>query len=387
MAELKPGVEIQIMHVSVNAAASRFSVRSLVPRFTLVRAHAAVLTVLMALQVFAFANSNTFTNPVAANGADPWVIQHEGSYFYCRSRGNGIWVAKSDRLVDIGRAQAVRVWTPEPNKPWSRELWAPELHYLRGKWYIYVAADDGDNANHRMYVLEGTSQNPQDPFVLRGQLAATTDRWAIDGTVLEMPDGRLYFIWSGWEGTNNVAQDLYIAPMSDPLTVSGERVRISRPEYDWEKRGRPLVNEGPQVLWNGTNLFVIYSASGSWADDYCLGQLRWTGGDVMKPSSWIKTATPVFAGTDKVVSPGHASFVKSRDGMEDWIVYHTAKFRGAGWNRQVQMQKFTWKPDGSPDFSAPVATGVPLRLPSGDELVEPLKIPERRRERELVPAN
>jgi GH43 family beta-xylosidase len=163
-----------------------------------------------------------------------------------------------------------------------------------------------------------------------------------------------------------VAQHLYIAPMSDPMTISGKRVLISSPEHDWEKQGRPLVNEGPETLWNGDKLFIIYSASGSWGDDYCLGQLTWTGGDVLDPKSWMKKPEPVFSGTEKVISPGHASFVKSRDGTEDWIVYHVAKHRGAGWNRQVHIQRFSWNEDGSPNFGEPVAAGVPIPLPVGD---------------------
>ena len=318
--------------------------------------------------------TNTFVNPVASTGADPWVIQRDGQYFYCLSRGGtAIWVSKAERLVDIGQSEPVRVWSPPAGTAWSKQLWAPELHYLRGKWFIYVAADDGNNANHRMYVLEGTSQDPLAPFVFRGKIAATTDRWAIDGTVLKLPDDRLYFVWSGWEGMEDVAQNLYIAAMSDPLTISGERVCISRPEHDWEKHGRPLVNEGPETLWHGDKLFIIYSASGSWGDNYCVGQLTWTGGDVLDPKSWVKKASPVFSGSDQVISPGHASFVKSRDGSEDWIVYHTAKHRGAGWKRQVQIQQFNWNPDGSPDFGRPVAGGVPCLMPGGDLTTERTK--------------
>ncbi len=295
------------------------------------------------------------------------MTQRDGHYYYCQSRGgSGVWVAQTDRLVDLGQSNFVRVWSPPAGTNWSKQLWAPELHYLRGKWYVYVAADDGDNAHHRMYVLEGTSQDPQAPFVFRGQLAATTDRWAIDGTVLKMPDDKLYFIWSGWAGAENVAQNLYVAPMGDPLTISGERICISRPELDWELRGRPLVNEGPEALWHDGRLFIIYSASGSWGDDYCLGQLAWTGGEVLDPKSWVKKPTAVFAGTGQVISPGHASFVKSRDDTEDWMVYHTAKRRGAGWNRQVQIQRYFWNRDGSPNFGAPVAAGVKLPLPGGE---------------------
>jgi GH43 family beta-xylosidase len=311
-------------------------------------------------------DSPKITNPVVASGADPWVIGKDAYYYLCQSRRGSIWVNRSTRLQDIGQDNRKRVWTPQKNTPYSKELWAPELHNVNGTWYIYVAADDGHNHNHRMIVLEGTSDDPQGPFKFKGKIAAPANRWAIDGTVLQMPDARLYFIWSGWEGFENVAQHLYIAPMSNPWTISGERVKISSPELDWELNGKPLINEGPQILWNGDKLFVIYSASGSWTDDYCLGQLAWTGGDPLDPAAWKKKPTAVFSRTEDVFGPGHCSFAKSRDNSEDWIVYHSAKHSGAGWNRRVNMQRFTWHPDGSPNFGRPVSAGVPMPEPSGD---------------------
>lgn len=309
--------------------------------------------------------SETFTNPVIRSGADPWVIRRDGMYYYCRSWDGSLWVAGSERLSGFGKAPRARVWTPPNGTVYSEDLWAPELHYLWGKWYIYVAADDGENHNHRMYVLEGTTQDPRDPFVLLGRVAAATDRWAIDATVLEMPDERKYLVWSGWEGFENVAQNLYIAELSDPLTIRGDRVCLSRPEWPWELNGEPLINEGPEALWHEGKLYLIYSASGSWTDDYCLGQLTWTGGEVLNPSSWVKRAEAVFARTDRVFGPGHCSFARSRDGREDWIIYHAAKSSGAGWDRNVRMQPFSWDAVG-PRFGAPIPTGVALPLPSGD---------------------
>ncbi len=307
---------------------------------------------------------NNYTNPIVRSGADPWVIQHGGAYYFCQSSGRNVRIAKANRIQDIGKGPWVTVWTPTPGTATSSEIWAPELHYLRGNWYVYVAADDGENAHHRMYVLKGTSRDPQGQFEMVGKIAAPTDRWAIDGTVLEMPGDRLYFIWSGWEGMENVVQNIYIAPMSDPVTISGERMLISKPEYDWELHGRPLINEGPEVLRRGTNVFIIYSASGSWSDDYCLGQLSWTGSDVLNPNSWVKKKTAVFSRTANVFGPGHCSFVKSPDGTEDWIVFHSAKKSGSGWNRQVSMQKFGWDSTGAPDFGIPVGSGIPLGFPS-----------------------
>jgi GH43 family beta-xylosidase len=130
--------------------------------------------------------------------------------------------------------------------------------------------------------------------------------------------------------------------------------------------GRPLINEGPEILRNAKGkVFLVYSASGSWTDDYCLGQLALNGLDPMKPSSWAKKAKPVFARTSEVIGPGHCSFVKSPDGKEDWIVYHAARTKGGGWDRDVRAQAFGWTADGSPDFGTPVAPGVALAEPSG----------------------
>jgi GH43 family beta-xylosidase len=306
----------------------------------------------------------TFTNPILDRGADPWVVLHEGRYVLCQAEGGAIVIRTAARLTDLGREPGTVVWRPPPGQPYSCELWAPECHLLRGRWFVYVAADDGRNERHRMYVLEGSGPDPRRPFAFRTKLDLRPDRWAIDGTVLALPDGRLYFLWSGWEGTRNGAQNLYVAPMRDPWTIAGPRVLLSRPELPWERRVRPWVNEGPQALWNGDQLFVVYSASGSWTDDYCLGLLRFHGGDVLDPRAWTKDPAPVFARTDRVFGPGHASFTRSPDGREDWIVYHAARARGAGWDRQIHAQPFGWDAGGSPRFGAPVDPGSPLALPA-----------------------
>ena len=148
--------------------------------------------------------------------------------------------------------------------------------------------------------------------------------------------------------------------MSNPWSLSGDRMCISTPEYEWEKVGTPYVNEAPQVLRKDGRLYIIYSASGSWTDDYCLGQITYAGGNLLNKESWVKKNTPVFSKTKDVFGPGHACFVKSPDGTEDWIVYHAAKHKGAGWNRNIRAQRFTWNADGSPNFGVPIPAGVPI---------------------------
>lgn len=299
--------------------------------------------------------------------ADPWILLHKGFYYYCFSKGgNSLWVAKASRLCDIAAAEPVCVYKAPEGTPYSKDYWAPELHYLEGLWVIYVAADDGQNAQHRMYAL--TADQPQGSFRMVGKVSSPDDHWAIDGTAFSFRD-RLYFVWSGWEGNVDVSQQLYIAPMADPFTICGERICLSRPEHVWETQGHPLVNEGPEALIKNGVLHLVYSASGSWTDDYCLGLLTLMEDDPLQPSHWQKSENPVFSKKESAYGPGHCSFTTNPSGTEDWIVYHANEISGSGWNgRSVRAQQFTWQ-DNTPVFGTPVPVGTTLFMDDGEGLI------------------
>ena len=296
----------------------------------------------------------TVQNPVDSTGNDPWVVSHEGKYYYCWSGGQGgtggVRVARIQSLDKIRTSNYSQVYVAPPNTMYSHEYWAPELHYIQGEWYIYVAADDGKNENHRMYVLKGTSQDPTDPFEMVGQITDPTNKWAIDGTVVTIKD-ELYFVWSGWEGDTNVAQNLYIAHMSNPWTIDSERTLISEPYHAWERVGDPKVNEGPTALYHDDDVFIAYSASGSWTDQYCIGYLTLVGDDPLDAASWKKHALPGFRQKPGVAyGPGHCSFTTAIDGSI-WMIYHANLESGTSWGgRSCWIAPVTFKADGTPVF-------------------------------------
>jgi len=123
------------------------------------------------------------------------------------------------------------------------------------------------------------------------------------------------------------------------------------------------VNEGPTPLISGNTVNIIYSASGSWTNDYCLGRITCTNGDLMSKASWNKPNTAAFSRFGNVYGPGHASFVKSPDGIQSWIVYHSANSDGSGWDRRVMTQQFSWDGD-IPYFGYPIEKGIPIPSPS-----------------------
>lgn len=319
-----------------------------------------------------------FSNPLLPSGADPFSFHHDGYYYYTHTLQNRLVLWKTKSLADLANAEKKVIWEAPANTMYSSNIWAPEFHLIDGSWYAYFAADDGQNKNHRIYALQ---HKGEDPFVgdweFKGKVAAWPDRWAIDGNVFHFKE-KLYMIWSGWPGEVNGQQNIYIAEMENPWTIKGKRVLLSEPQYAWEKQGDldddnnpPLVkvNEGPQYLENNNGqIFIVFSASGCWTDNYSLGLMSFEGEDILDPSSWKKHPEPLFkmSKENSVYAPGHNSFFKSPDGTEDWILYHANSNPGEGCSthRSPRMQKISWNEDGTPNLGVPVSESEQLQIPS-----------------------
>ena len=322
-----------------------------------------------------------FANPIG-EGADPSVVLDDSRYLLCQSDGDGIAIWVSDRLTDKGIKHVV--WRAPETGPVSEQIWAPELVELNDRWYIYFAASEGENRNHRTYVLASTSSDPLGDYTLHGPLytgeqfeTKRNNLWAIDMTVLQH-EGSLYAIWSGWTTATSDLQRLYIAPMNSPIEIGGPRTQISRSDdYLWEqveetKETRGL-NEAPQVLKHNDRTFVVYSAAASWLPTYKLGLLELIGENPLNPAAWKKYPEPVFQSTSWTYGVGHGSFVRSPDGTQWWHIYHAKVDREPGWQRVLYVQPMSWTEDGLPEFGTPVREGEPLELPSG----EPMDSPEK----------
>ena len=273
-----------------------------------------------------------YNEPFIEQRADPYVYRHEdGSYYFTASvpEYDKIVLRKSDSLFGLKDSEEVCIWKKHDSGDMSKHIWAPELHYLFGKWCIYYAGSDVDDIwALRPYVLECTGEDPmRDPWIEKGMMVCSPEdefsfrAFSLDGTVFEV-NGVWYYIWAEKVGVGKQISNLYIARLKNAYTLDTVQVLLTTPDYDWERHGF-WVNEGPAVLQRNKKIYVTFSASET-GICYCLGMLTADPqSDLLDPRSWEKDRYPVLASSPEhvVYGPGHNSFTVDDDGR-DVMIYH-----------------------------------------------------------------
>ena len=298
--------------------------------------------------------------------ADPYVYKHtDGTYYFTASLPDydGIALRKADKLFDLKDAPEKIIWKKHDKGIMSFHVWAPELHFLFGKWYIYFAAGDVDDIwAIRPYVLECRGDDPfNDEWIEKGMMQCSDEdpfsfrAFSLDATVLEN-HGEYYFIWAEKVGVGKQISNLYIAKMESATKLSTVQVLLTTPDYDWERVGF-WVNEGPAFIKHDGKIYMTYSASETGVA-YCIGMLSADeNDDLLDPKSWTKRRMPVLKTSEelKIYGPGHNSFTVNDEG-EPVMIYHArteAEIVGNPLynpNRHAMVMKVKWNDSGEPEF-------------------------------------
>ncbi len=271
--------------------------------------------------------------PFIENRADPFICFHNGRYYFTASvpEYDRIIIRTAETLSQLRETEEMVVWKKHDQGIMSHHIWAPELHLIKGKWYLYFAAGDADDVwAIRPYVLECLGNDPvTDPWVERGKVIGADpfsfQDFSLDMTVFEHKDD-LYCVWAEKVSVGKKISNLYIARMKSPWELDSQQVLLSSPDYSWE-RVDFWVNEGAAVLFHGDKIYMTYSASATGAC-YCMGLLSAdVSSDLLDPQSWKKEREPVMETMEEagLYGPGHNSFTQTEDGREI-MVYHARQY-------------------------------------------------------------
>lgn len=278
-----------------------------------------------------------YPNPFIPQRADPYITKGNDGYYYFTASYPAFYdvlhgydriiLRRSKTVSGLIEAEEKTIWTAHSEGIMARHIWAPEIHFIGGKWYIYFAAGNSDDVWHiRPYVLECQGSDPyNDAWTEKGKMQSTDEdsvsfnSFSLDMTYFEH-NGRHYVIWAEIIGDSS----LFMAEINprEPWKLTSTPILLTKPEYDWEKVVF-RVNEGASVLKTKDKIYVFFSASGTGAE-YCMGRLCCDADkELMNPDNWLKTPYPVLSTADLEgeSGPGHNSFVVDEDGTL-LLVYH-----------------------------------------------------------------
>lgn len=307
-----------------------------------------------------YSDETNFRNPLVLRRADPWVYNHNGKYYFTGSvpQYDCIELRCADTLDSLRDAPRTVIWRAHKEGEMSEHIWAPELHRINEKWYIYfTSAPKDDKWNIRPYVLECTDEDPiTGAWTEKGRIILPEDSFSLDMTSV-VHNGMQYVFWAQ-KPNEEIGSCIYVARMKNPWTLDSNAVMITKPEYLWEKQGF-AVNEGPAVLMHGDKVIMTFSASDTgWR--YCMGMLwAYKDSDWLDAKSWHKISHPVFKSSagQEMFGPGHNCF--TTENGRDVLIYHCRSYKEIDGdplydpNRHARAQIFEYDENGLPVFGEP----------------------------------
>jgi GH43 family beta-xylosidase len=305
-----------------------------------------------------------YTNPVIGNPqrveheiADPFVLKWDGEY-YLYTSGDPITAYQSTDLIHWSSIGPVLRSSDKPEAWNQADVWAPEVVYRNGKFYMYYTAsrksDDWRVGEMARRIGVATSLSPRGPFVDSGE--PVTPGWGIDGTVFRDPDGGAEYLFYSYLYEPRLPGAGIVA---DRLTswnrAEGKPSNITRGSEAWEdKDGDPnngslrYTNEAPTVTKHHGRYYMMYSG-GSW--DLPTYSLAYATSDVppeggLASNGWQKFVPPILRSTALVDAPGHNALVKAPNNVDDICIYHARVVPFLDpWNRLPFVDRIYWNHD------------------------------------------
>ena len=234
-------------------------------------------------------SERTYTNPVHGGYlGDPFVLKHNGEYYAYGTvplREPAVPVLHSRDLVNwrqLGHALTL------PGDAFEA-LWAPEVAYDNGTFYMYYSAGGEEGEGHQLRVA--LASHPAGPFEDSNRVLTPDDPFTIDAHPFRDDDGRWYLYYCLYSGG----------------------------------------------AWREPNYGVSYVLA-----DHPMGPFA--------PEADAEGSGILRTSPGRVVGPGHASVVLAPDNVHEYLVYHA--WDPGHTSRQMRIDPLNWG-EGGPCSTGP----------------------------------
>lgn len=273
----------------------------------------------------------TWTNPITAGVHDPSLIK-DGETYYVFATADGIDTTRrvplqtsTDRLHWTNRGTILKVlpaWASSLGLLGTIEIWAPDVHYQNGKYFLYYSVSSwGDVTHSAIGLMTNATLDP----------GAAGYQWIDQGKVVGSPEGGA--------GVNVIDPDLFVDDDGSWWLVYGSyRAGIRLVPLDsntglWNRTTAPVVlttslGEGSDIIKNN-GFYYLFLSRGT-----CCAALNSTYEIVYGRATKVtgpylgKNGSPVNsgyvnllpAGTDGNPGQGGQAFFKENG--QYYMVYH-----------------------------------------------------------------
>ena len=283
-------------------------------------------------------HQDRFEFPVAWNKADPCIGKWKGKYYFISTNDldheHSVYIREADSIPELVTAQQVKILDAYTYPHLGNLLWAPELHVINDRLYVFHAGTPQaflEEQSHVMALKEGGNPMKASDWEMPVRVVRKdgSPLYGGEGITLDMTEfeagGKHYVCWSQRQFVPvDQGAWLYIACVDpqEPWKLTTDPVLLSMPEYGWANN-HTFVDEGPFALFHEDKIYLTFS-SAAVDSTYVVGLLSADpNADLLKPENWVKENYPLLSSrsVEGEFGTGHNAYVTDEDGLV-WNTYH-----------------------------------------------------------------
>ncbi|MCY2995898.1 MAG: family 43 glycosylhydrolase [Planctomycetota bacterium] len=276
---------------------------------------------------------------------DPSICRGPAGTYYLTGTSEPFWGFNNEHGIRVWKSKDLSTWEPlgtvwrYGSSPWhekylkaKKPLWAPEIHYTRGSFWLTYSMPgwDGTAKTSGSGLLRSTTGKPEGPYEDVQPAERLGDE--IDASLFEDDDGAVYFLWHSGK----------IARMKPDMSGLAEPYRwlkstATDPDPKHHSGLCPGIFGKDSFDHVGYEGMFLFKANGRYF--FCCSEM-FDGRYSCAVSTSTNIDGPYSARYEAVPHGGHSTFFQDGDGKW-WSTYF-----GPPWNERAAILRVEFAEDG-----------------------------------------